>query len=114
VSTAPSSAPRVFAAVKASFLRTVETSRRVMEDLLGKGADKADLAEIIARTDALDHLRTDLMDSATLAPFEYHPGDSRSLVPDPQAEFHFGRSDRACRGDQSVRALIGVARAQLG
>jgi hypothetical protein len=63
----------LIAAVKDSLQRTVQTSRRVMEDLLGKGADKADLAEIIARTDALDHLRTDLMDSATLAPFEYHP-----------------------------------------
>jgi hypothetical protein len=33
-------------------------------------------------------------------------GHSRSLVPDPQAEFHFGRSDRACRGDHCVRALM--------
>ena len=63
----------LIAGVKDSLQRTVETSRRVMEDLLDKGVDKADLTEIIARTDALDHLRTDLMDSATRAPFEYHP-----------------------------------------
>lgn len=44
-----------------------------MEDLLSKGADKTDLAEIIARLDALDHLRTELADAATLASVEYHP-----------------------------------------
>jgi len=84
-----------------------------MEDLLGKGADKADLAEMVARTEALDRLRTDLMDSTTPAPFEYHPAVLVSLVRDTQAELRFGRSDRACRGDQGVRALVRVVRAQL-
>ena len=66
-------AQSLIAAVKESLERTVQTSKRVMKDLLDKGADDADLAEIIARTDALDHLRTELTDSGTLAPFEYHP-----------------------------------------
>jgi hypothetical protein len=60
-------------AVKGSVERTVATSRRVMEDLIGEGADEADAAEILARTDALYHLQAELADATTLAPFEYHP-----------------------------------------
>jgi hypothetical protein len=64
----------LIAAVKGSLQGTVESSRRVMEDLLGKkGAHKADLAEIIARINALEQLRTKLAGVASLAPLEYHP-----------------------------------------
>jgi hypothetical protein len=61
------------AAVKGSLIGTVETSKRVIEDLLGKGADKAALAEVMARIDALEQLRINLAGAASLAPFEYHP-----------------------------------------
>lgn len=63
----------LIAAIKGSLQCTVETSRRVMKELHGKGADKADLAQIINRTDALEHLRAQLTDAATLAPFDFHP-----------------------------------------
>src|SRR5436190_5709021 len=44
----------LIAAVKSSLLGTAETSKRVMEDLLGKGADRTELAEIVARIVALE------------------------------------------------------------
>lgn len=66
-------AQNLVAAVKGSLFATVETSKRVMEDLLGKGADKADLAEVMARIDALEDISTNLAGVATLAAFEYHP-----------------------------------------
>jgi len=60
-------------AVSGSLQRSVEASRRLMKDLAGKGASKADLTEIGARTDVLDRLLHELTDAATLAPFAYHP-----------------------------------------
>jgi hypothetical protein len=63
----------LIAAVKSSLLGTVKTSTLVMEDLLGKGADRAELADIVARIAALEQLWTELTGAATVAPFEYHP-----------------------------------------
>jgi len=61
------------AAVKASLIVTMETSKRVMEDLLGKSADKAELVQVMARIAALQDISTKLARVATLAPFEHHP-----------------------------------------
>ena len=66
-------AQRLVVAVKGSLFSTVETTKRVMEDLLGKGADKNDLAEVMARIDALEQISTNLAGVARLAPIEYHP-----------------------------------------
>jgi len=63
----------LIAAIKGSLQCSVETSRRVTKELLDKGADKAELAQINARTDALDRLRTELTDAATVASCDFHP-----------------------------------------
>jgi hypothetical protein len=63
----------LLAAVNGSLQNTVETSRRVMEELRRKGADESDLAAIQARAGALERLRTDLARATTLAAPEYHP-----------------------------------------
>jgi hypothetical protein len=63
----------LIAAVKGSLVGAVEMSKRVTEDLLNKGADKADLDKVVARIDTLEQLWTKLTNVARLAPFEYHP-----------------------------------------
>jgi hypothetical protein len=61
------------ASIKGSLEHSVETSRHVMQDLLGKGGDAARLAPVAARIDALVQLRSELTRAAALAPFDYHP-----------------------------------------